>query len=180
VNERRFKGIAIETLAAWPQGLIIATLCADDISGNLFAAVNLQDDEHVIQIDKYMTAGELYFFKMLLKVDTNIGFGEEVVVLDFRDGPEFIHGDEAISVDPSEVSFASEGETKEMEVTATGDYSFTGVPRWANVEYSENGLTVTAGKLEGELQRAAIMHVTLDADRTKTESIQLTQTPAEE
>ncbi|KAA6310557.1 hypothetical protein EZS27_038157, partial [termite gut metagenome] len=36
------------------------------------------------------------------------------------------HGDEAISVDPSEVSFASEGETKEVEVTATGDYSFTG------------------------------------------------------
>ncbi|KAA6347826.1 hypothetical protein EZS27_004691 [termite gut metagenome] len=179
VNEHRFKGITIETLAAWPQGLIIATLCADDISGNLFAAVNLQDDEHVIQIDKYMNAGELYFFKMLLKVDTNIGFGEEVVVLDFRDGPEFIHEDEAISVDPSEISFASEGETKEVEVTATGDYSFTGVPRWANVEYSENGLAVTVGKLKEGDQRSATMQVTLDADKTKTATIQLTQTPAE-
>ena len=52
--------------------------------GNFFAAVNLQDDEDVIQIDKVSNASELYFFKLLMKADTNIAFGEEAVVLDTR------------------------------------------------------------------------------------------------
>ena len=45
VNARRYKGITIETLAAWPDDLIVCTLCSPDAGGNLFAAVNLQDDE---------------------------------------------------------------------------------------------------------------------------------------
>ena len=49
--------------------------------------MNLQDDEDVIQIDKISNASELYFFKMLMKADTNIAFGEEVVVLDKRSTP---------------------------------------------------------------------------------------------
>ncbi|MDA6864858.1 hypothetical protein OSL55_28045, partial [Escherichia coli] len=83
----RYKGITIETLAAWPDDLIVCTLCSPDAGGNLFAAVNLQDDEDVIQIDKISNASELYFFKMLMKADTNIAFGEEVVVLDKRSNP---------------------------------------------------------------------------------------------
>ena len=90
VNAMRYKGIAIETLAAWPDGVIVATLCSPNASSsNLFAAVNLADDEDVIQIDKLSNAGELYFFKMLMKADTNIGFGEEFVVLDSRSNPVF-------------------------------------------------------------------------------------------
>lgn len=57
--------------------------------GNFFAAVNLQDDEDVIQIDKVSNASELYFFKLLMKADTNIAFGEEAVVLDTRTNPVF-------------------------------------------------------------------------------------------
>ncbi len=34
-------------------------------------------------------ASELYFFKLLMKADTNIGFGEEIVVLDGREDPAF-------------------------------------------------------------------------------------------
>ena len=90
VNAMRYKGIAIETLSAWPDGVIVATLCSPNASSsNLFAAVNLSDDEDVIQIDKFSNAGELYFFKMLMKADTNIGFGEEFVVLDSRTTPVF-------------------------------------------------------------------------------------------
>ncbi len=58
VNARRYKGITIETLAAWPDDLIVCTLCSPDAGGNLFAAVNLQDDEDVIQIDKISNASE--------------------------------------------------------------------------------------------------------------------------
>lgn len=84
VNDRRYKGIAIEVLAQWPQGLIVATPCSMGMDSNLFVAVNLQDDENVIQIDKWANASELYFFKMLMKADTNIGFGEEFIALDWR------------------------------------------------------------------------------------------------
>ena len=60
----------------------MATLCSPDADGNLFAAVNLQDDENVIQIDKLSNPSELYFFKLLMKADTNVGFGEEIVVME--------------------------------------------------------------------------------------------------
>ena len=51
--------------------------------------MNLSDDEDVIQIDKLAPASELYFFKMLMKADTNIAFGEEFIVLDKRAVPVF-------------------------------------------------------------------------------------------
>lgn len=89
INSKRYKGITIETLAAWPDGLILATLCSMSADGNFFAAVNLQDDEDVIQIDKLSNASELYFFKLLMKADTNIAFGEECIVLDSREVPKF-------------------------------------------------------------------------------------------
>jgi len=90
VNARRYKGITIETLVDWPQGLIVATPCSMSADGNLYAAVNLQDDENVIQIDKWANASELYFFKMLMKADTNIGFGEEFIALDWREDGAFV------------------------------------------------------------------------------------------
>lgn len=90
VNRKAYKDIKIETLAAWPDGLIVATLCSPDaMTTNLYAAVNLQDDESVIQIDKVSNMSELYFFKMLMKADTGIAFGEEFVVLDSRETPVF-------------------------------------------------------------------------------------------
>ena len=89
INRKRFKGISIETVAAWPEGVIVATLCSPDSDGNFFAAVNLQDDEDVIQIDKLSNASELYFFKLLMKADTNIAFGEQFIVLDSRETPTF-------------------------------------------------------------------------------------------
>ena len=89
VNAHRYKGITIESLAQWPQGLIVATPCSMGMDGNLFVAVNLQDDENVIQIDKWSNASELYFFKMLMKADTNIGFGEEFIALDWRADGDF-------------------------------------------------------------------------------------------
>lgn len=89
-NIKMYKDIKIETLAAWPDDLIVATLCSQDaMTTNLFAAVNLQDDEHVIKIGPVSNMSELYFFKMLMKADTNIAFGEEFIVLDSREEPAF-------------------------------------------------------------------------------------------
>lgn len=89
-NIKMYKDIKIETLAAWPDNLIVATLCSPNaMTTNLFAAVNLQDDEHVIKIGPVSNMSELYFFKMLMKADTNIAFGEEFIVLDSRETPSF-------------------------------------------------------------------------------------------
>jgi hypothetical protein len=84
VNKRRYKGITLVDLVDWPEGLIVATTCSSGLTGNLFAAVNLQDDENVLQVDKWANASELYFIKMLMKADTNIAFGEEFIALDWR------------------------------------------------------------------------------------------------
>ncbi len=102
VNRKRYKGIAIETVAAWPDDVIVATLCSPDADGNFFAAVNLQNDESVIQIDKYAAASELYFFKLLMKADTNIAFGEEFIVLDKRANPKFTAAAKAKKPDTTE------------------------------------------------------------------------------
>ena len=116
-NRQAYKGIKIETLAAWPDGLIVATLCSPDaMTSNLFAAVNLQDDEHVIQIDKVSPMSELYFFKMLMKADTNIAFGEEFVVLDNRQSPGFVDGG---AFDPKAPTFKNGARTVNLKANNT-------------------------------------------------------------
>lgn len=89
INSKRYKGITIETLAAWPDDLILATLCSMSSDGNLFAAVNLSEEEDVIKIAPVSAMSELYFMKVLMKADTNIAFGEECIVLDSREVPQF-------------------------------------------------------------------------------------------
>lgn len=85
MNVERYKGIRIVPMSNWPEGLIVATICGMDYDTNLWAGVNLVDDMDVIQIDKLTNAGEKYFFKMLMKVDTNIAWGEDVIMLDSRE-----------------------------------------------------------------------------------------------
>ncbi len=173
VNARRYKGITIETLAAWPDDLIVCTLCSPDAGGNLFAAVNLQDDEDVIQIDKISNASELYFFKMLMKADTNIAFGEEVVVLDKRN-PVFKASEKKISVDPASVTLEATGGSEEVTVTASGEYEIGSAPAGFKVEATDNGVKISAGANSGS-QKTGTLTLTLNADRSKTAKITITQ-----
>lgn len=85
-NAVRFKGTNIIPLAAIPDGVIVGTVATPDEDSNTWGCVNLVDDFNVIQIDKVTNAGERYFFKMLMMADTNVAFGEEVVLLDVREG----------------------------------------------------------------------------------------------
>ena len=72
VNAPRFKGKRIEGLANWPDGVIVATVASLDIDSNLWAACNLVSDTTAIKVDRVTNAGERFFFKMLMKIDTNI------------------------------------------------------------------------------------------------------------
>ena len=87
-NAKRFKGIGIEALANWPQGVIVATITGSDLSTNLWIGVDTVNDVDTVKIDLLENAGELYFFKMLMKIDTQIAWGELVVLLDTRETEE--------------------------------------------------------------------------------------------
>ena len=83
-NPKRFEDVNIEALAQWPQDVIVATITGMDYDTNLWIGVNMVNDESSILIDKLTNSGEKYFFKMLMTADTNIAWGENVVLLDTR------------------------------------------------------------------------------------------------
>jgi len=85
MNPERFKGIQIVSLADWPKDVIVAAVTSSGIDSNFWAGVSLATDAQAIQIDKLTNSGEKYFFKMLMKVDTNTVYGEDIVLYDGRD-----------------------------------------------------------------------------------------------
>lgn len=119
MNVERYKGIRIIPLANWPDGLIVATVCGMDYDTNLWAGVNLVDDMDVIQIDKLTNAGEKYFFKMLMKADTNIAWGEDVILLDGRVAAK-------ASVSGTTITMKTPVETVEVTPSENSTYSVTG------------------------------------------------------
>lgn len=84
MNPERFKGIPIVKLADWPKDVIVAAVTSAGIDSNWWAGVSLVDDAEAILIDKVSNSSEKYFFKMLMKADTNIVFGEDIVLYDGR------------------------------------------------------------------------------------------------
>lgn len=166
-NVSRYKGIGIEYMANWPSGVLVATITGMDTTTNLWAAVNLQDDMDVIQIDKLTNAGERYFFKMLMKADTNIAFGEECVVLDTREA--------MLSVSPTTVpEFTKNGGSKTVTVTATSDEWTAAVDQsadWFTTEKAAGKITVTTQANTGDA-RSGSFTVTLGA---KSETVNVSQ-----
>lgn len=180
LNRKMFKGVKIETLAGWPSGLIIATLCAPDETGNLFAGVNLPSDEDVIQIDKLTNAGERYFFKMKLEIDTNIAFGEEVIVLDTRAQKQFPVKTKTLTLSKNSVEFTADGGTEEVTIAATGDYHLVGkTPKGYQVKDLGGKLKVTAKANRGTSDVTGTVTLALDSDPGVTAELTLTTAMAE-
>ena len=180
LNRKLFKGVRIETLAGWPSGLIIATLCAPDESGNLFAGVNLPSDEDVIQIDKLTNAGERYFFKMKLEIDTNIAFGEEVIVLDTREEKQFPVTSKTLTLSEGSLTFIAAGGSEEVTVTSSGDYHLVGkTPKGYQVKDLGGKLKVTAKANRGTSDVTGTVTLALDSDPGVTAELALTTSMAE-
>jgi hypothetical protein len=179
LNKKRYKGITIETLNSWPDDLIVATICSPSADGNLFAGVNLQDDEEVIQIDKWMNSSELYFFKLLMKADTNIAFGEEFVVLDTRKSPVFKPAEKTLSADPTEVTIKPEGSSQDVAVTASGEYSVSASPAGFTVSPTDNGIRISAAANTTGKDKSGAVTLTLDSDKTRTVKITVSQAKQE-
>ena len=119
MNVERYKGIRIVPMSNWPEGLVVATICGMDYDTNLWAGVNLVDDMDVIQIDKLTNAGEKYFFKMLMKADTNIAWGEDVILLDGREAS-------AATLAGTTVTMETPSATLENTPAADATFSVTG------------------------------------------------------
>lgn len=179
LNKKRYKGITIETLNSWPDDLIVATICSPSADGNLFTGVNLQDDEEVIQIDKWMNSSELYFFKLLMKADTNIAFGEEFVVLDTRKSPVFKPAEKTLSADPTEVTIKPEGGSQDIAVTASGEYSVSASPAGFTVSPTDNGIRISAAANTTGKDKSGAVTLTLDSDKAKTVKITVSQAKQE-
>lgn len=71
-NKRRFQGKRIIPMVALPKDTIIIGVFTTDEDSNLWMGVDYANDEQVLQVDKLQNNSEMYFFKMLLKMDVNI------------------------------------------------------------------------------------------------------------
>lgn len=167
MNSERYKGIPIVKLANWPSGVLVATITGMDTNTNLWAAVNLQNDMDVIQVDKLTNAGERYFLKVLMKADTNIAFGEECVLLDAREA--------TLSVSTTTVQeFTKNGGSKTVTITASSSdwaVSVNDSADWFTAEKADGKITVTAQANSGEARNGSFT-VTLGS---KTQTVAVSQ-----
>jgi hypothetical protein len=177
VNRKRYKGITIEDLTDWPQGLMVATICSSGTDGNLFAAVSLANDEYVIRIEQMSNGSEYYYFKMLMKGDTNIGFGEEFIALDWREEGAFAGEFEPfITAEPDTLTFPAEGGSLTVEIDASGEYTIGEVPSGFSAVKNGNGLLVTAAdNSEGQSAKSGTLTVSLSDNEEVSVDIELNQ-----
>lgn len=82
--KKQFKGRKIVTLSGWPENLIICTISNMDVESNWWAGIGLSSDQDAILIDKLTNAGERYFFKMKMKADTQVMWGDYNIIYDGR------------------------------------------------------------------------------------------------
>ena len=75
----RYSGRTIVPLYGMPDNTIMLGKGSADLSSNLWVGMNSTDDA-TVQFAKLQANSELYFIKMLMKVDTNYGFGAELAL----------------------------------------------------------------------------------------------------
>lgn len=78
-NQHLFRGKRIIPLVALPENTIIIGTFTTGQDSNLWMGVDYANDENVLVVDKLQNNSELYFFKMLLKMDVNIVKPAEIV-----------------------------------------------------------------------------------------------------
>lgn len=143
-NAVRFKGTNIVPLAAIPDGVIIGTVATPDEDSNTWGAVNLVDDFNVIQIDKVTNAGEKYFFKMLMMADTNVAFGEEVVLLDVREAATVSASGTSITLTAQASKVSLDPDSDSKAYTISGDDILMGAMLEITNTHASNKLTVNS------------------------------------
>lgn len=78
-NEHRFRGKRVLPLVALPEDTIIIGKFTNGRDSNLWMGVDYANDVDVIKVAPLQNNSELYFFKMLMKMDVNIVKPSEIV-----------------------------------------------------------------------------------------------------
>lgn len=78
-NQHLFQGKRIIPMVALPEDTIVIGVFTTGIDSNLWMGVDYANDENVLQVEKLQANSELYFFKMLLKMDVNIVRPKEII-----------------------------------------------------------------------------------------------------
>lgn len=164
-NVKMYKDVRIEDLAHWQDGFIVATICGSGLDSNLWAACALETDAETVQIDKVSAASELYFLKMLMKVDTNIAFDEELVVLDKRGALD--EDKQFISAAPDTLSFSAEGGDQYAVVRTSGSYTIGGTHAGFTTTRIDGGMKITASKNETGADRSGTIELKLNGTEKK-------------
>ena len=140
----------MEGLANWPDGVIVATIASLDIDSNLWAPCILVSDTTAIKVDRVSNAGERFFFKMLMKIDTNIVWGKLAVLLDAR----------TVTLTPATLTeFTKDGGEQTVKVEAPSeDWTVTPSAAWITTtkEQGQFKVTVPAQEAEGEARTGTV------------------------
>lgn len=75
----RFSGYDVVPLAGLPAGTFFVCIAKPDIDSNLWLGINSTDDNQ-LQLQRLQNNSELFFVKGLFKMDTNFGFGDQLVM----------------------------------------------------------------------------------------------------
>lgn len=78
-NKRLFRGIPVVPLSALPDNTMLLTVLTSGQDSNLWMGVDYANDENVLIVDRLQANSELFFLKMLLKMDVNIVRPGEIV-----------------------------------------------------------------------------------------------------
>lgn len=108
-----------------------------------------------------------YFICMFKKADAGVAI---------RSGYEAA-SDGSISVEPTSVEIPAAGGSKEVTVTASGEYTVGPEPEGFSVEETETGVKISAEANEGE-EKSGSLVLTLNANNSKKATITITQPTA--
>lgn len=75
----RYKGYEVKPLAGMPDNTIVVAISKPDIDSNLWLGINSTEDNQ-LQLMRLQNNSELFFVKGLFKMDTQIGFADQLVI----------------------------------------------------------------------------------------------------
>ena len=110
--------------------------------------------------------------------DQALGIDTEIEMLQPLDGTSPMSIDVTtpfITATPTALSFTADGESKVINVEASGPFSISKAPEGFSVEIRDGRITVIAAENTGSTTRTGKLTFTLKDDSTKTAEVTLTQ-----
>jgi hypothetical protein len=75
-----FGGQPVVALAGVPDDVIVYCIASTGLDANLWLGINELDEEEYLKLDRLQANSELFFIKMLYKIDVNHAWGEQTVL----------------------------------------------------------------------------------------------------